>query len=282
MDKVKAQGSYEGWNDIWDAQSKQGELNPMYTESTPQTIYQFWQNAYANDLLSLIGEKNYSSFRELGAGRGTTSMYLSKNGYHDVTMVDLAEEGFKVATYSFKYFNLPKPKMLLANVEQTGLEEEFFDCIYNIGLLEHFENPAPTLVENYRLLKKDGLIFMPIVPALPFSKSLLARIFFNPISIVKHLVKTLLGKTKKSASSSILRTTHDREYYVKICEEIGFKEVQCIPYNPYWKVNPDGNFLDKVTLPIYRWHYKTFRQGKQLSLRCSAAAELCCLMLATK
>ena len=47
----KAEGSYEGWNDIWANQSSENILNPMYTEDNPKNIYQFWQKGYALDLI---------------------------------------------------------------------------------------------------------------------------------------------------------------------------------------------------------------------------------------
>ena len=152
----KAGGSYEGWDEVWTKQSEVGLLNPMYTEKSPENIYQFWQQCYALDLIDLVKAKSFSSFCELGSGRGTTTMYLAKEGYRDLTMVDLAEQGFRVATFSFKHYNFPLPSMYLENVEKTSLQEASFDCIYNIGLLEHFDDPAPTLQESYRLLKKDG------------------------------------------------------------------------------------------------------------------------------
>lgn len=282
MDNTKEKGSYEGWNAVWSEQSKEDQLNPLYTQKQPETIYQFWQRAYANDLLNLIEGKGYQRFCELGSGRGTTSMYLAENGYTDITMVDLAEEGFKVARHSFAHYGFPQPKMVLSNVEQTDLPSNHYDCIYNIGLLEHFEDPRPTLEESFRLLKTNGLIFMPIVPDMPYSKSLLSRVLFNPISIAKKAVKQLIRRKDKSSETNILRTTHNRNYYAKICEDIGFKNVQCIPYNPYWKVNDDGPFLQNRVIPMYRWHYEKFRKNKSISLHSSAATELCYLLLASK
>ena len=123
---IKEQGSYEGWNKVWTDETKTGSLNPHYTLQSPTTIYQFWQQGYANDLINLIKDRNYTSFCELGSGRGTTSMYLSNAGYTDITMVDLAEQGFVTAQYSFAHHKLPQPKLVQANVEQTGLPAESF------------------------------------------------------------------------------------------------------------------------------------------------------------
>ena len=177
----KEKGSYEGWNEVWKGQAAQGNINRNFCPDSPATLGQFWQKGYAIDLLNLIKGKNYSRFCELGSGRGTTSMHLSYHGNTDITLVDLAEDGLEIAKASFAAYKLPIPNIVVANVENTPLPSDSFDCIYNIGLLEHFEDPRPTLMEAFRLLKKDGMIFMPIVPELPAHKSFAHRLFFNPI-----------------------------------------------------------------------------------------------------
>lgn len=276
----KSGGSYEGWDEVWSKQSEKNLLNPMYTENSPATIYQFWQRGYALDLLQMAKENSLSAFCELGSGRGTTTMYLAKEGYTDLTMVDLAEQGFNVAKHSFKHYNLPEPTMILDNVEHTKIEKERFDCIYNIGLLEHFDDPAPTLKEAYRLLKKGGMIYMPIVPTQPLYKSFFHRMIFNPWALAKTIVKILIGK--KAKGKNINRTDYGVEVYREICEKIGYENIISIPYNPYPKVNADGWFESKVTLPLYKWHYKTFKKGKPMSLKTSGLFDVCLLLVATK
>ncbi len=276
----KTKGSYEGWNEVWNTQSKDVVLNPMYTETEPVDIYQFWQKGYADDLLNLIKSKNYTSFCELGAGRGTTTMYLAKAGYKDLTMVDLAEQGFNVAMHSFKHYKLPIPKMVLENVEQTNLTADSYDCIYNIGLLEHFDDPKPTLAESFRLLKKGGMIFKPIVPIQPLYKSFFQRLLFNPLSLVKKMVKKIIAR--KDPSGNINRTDYRREVYIKACEELGYKNIQCIPYNPYHKVNRDGWVENTITFPSYKWYYKSFKKNKTLSFKTSGLFDCCFLLIAEK
>jgi ubiquinone/menaquinone biosynthesis C-methylase UbiE len=276
----KTKGSFEGWNEVWSTQSEKELLNPMYTESSPNTIYQFWQKGYANDLLAMIKNKNFTSFCELGSGRGTTTMYLAKAGYTDLTMVDLAEQGFEVARYSFEKYKLPIPKMILEDVEKTSIPTNTFDCVYNIGLLEHFDDPKPTLAESYRLLNKGGLIYMPIVPTQPLYKSFFQRLLFNPLALAKLIVKSIIRPASKG--NNINRTDYRRAFYSKICKEIGYKNIQCIPYNPYWKVNNDGPVENKFTLPIYQWYYNSFKKNKTLSFKTSTMFDLCFLLVAEK
>lgn len=281
MNNSKEKGSFEAWNSIWQSQSSSGIINKNFTLTAPQSIYQFWQKVYALDLIDLIKDRNYKKFCELGAGRGTTTMYLAQEGYSDLTMVDLAKEGFEIAANSFSHYGLKQPQMILADVEKSGLPYDSYDCIYNIGLLEHFIDPSKTLQEAYNLLSKKGIIFMPIVPELPLSKSLMHRILFNPISLLKIAIKSLL-KINKNDTSNMTRTDYDKNFYKEICEKIGYKNVQCISYNPYWKVNNDGWFENNITFPIYLWYYNTYKKGKKLSFSTNPSFELCYLLIAEK
>lgn len=276
----KSKGSYEGWEGEWQKQAGTSELNKLFTTAKPGDILQFWQRAYGNDLIQLIDGKGYQKFCELGSGRGTTSMYLAQAGYTDITMVDLATTAFEIAKSSFKHYDFPIPEMVLANVEDTPLPSGEFDCIYNIGLLEHFEDPGPTLAESFRLLKSGGMIFMPIVPEMPVSKSIAQHLLFSPVELLKKTVKGIIGKKKKS--SNILRTELGADEYVDICRSLGFKRIRCLPYNPYWQVNKYPFFRNKVTFPIYQWYYNAFKKGTPLSFETGSGFNLCLLLIAEK
>ncbi|WP_235299279.1 class I SAM-dependent methyltransferase [Portibacter marinus] len=278
--KDKKHGSTSGWDEIWETQLEENLDNPIYTDAEPTDILQFWQRGYASDLISLIKDRNYNSFCELGSGRGTTTLYLAQNGYQDLTMVDLSETGFEVAKHSFKKYGVQLPRLILENVENTSFHDESFDCIYNIGLLEHFLDPTPTLQEAYRLLKKGGLIFMPIVPKQSLKKSYLQRLFLNPIGLAKFIIKSIYGK--KSENNKILRTDYNKEYYTEISASLGYQNVQCLPYNPYWKININKDLEKKITLPVYKWHYNTFKRHQSLSFKTNRFFNLCLLLIAEK
>lgn len=80
----------------------------------------------------------------------------------------------------------------------------------------------------------------------------------------------------------MVRTTYGRKYYEKICIDIGFKNVNCLPYNPYWKVNSDPKFERKFTLFFYDLHYRLFKKGSKVSMKTWSLSELCYLLVAEK
>ena len=121
---------------------------------------------------------------------------------------------------------------------------------------------------------------MPIVPTQPLYKSFFQRLFFNPWGLAKLIIKSIIRPAGKGGN--INRTDYRRDFYQKICEEVGFKNIQCIPYNPYWKVNSDGTVENKLTLPFYQWYYRTFKKNKPLSFKTGSLSDLCYLLIAEK
>ena len=282
----KVEGSYQEWDAIWDKNMEGGQKREVFcqfTRNTPKTMYEFWQKCYFEDLSELIKGKNYTKFLELGAGKGTTSMYLSDSGIEDITMVDLSDAGFKLAAENCRREGVTPPKMMIADCENTGLSGEAYDCIYNIGLLEHFEDPTPTLRETYRLLKPGGMVFMPIVPAQPFSYSIKARMKYYPISIPKYYVKTLIGRNKKKQSDGMVRTNYQADFYLEICKKIGFKNLKCIPYNPYWMVVDETSPNYQKSLKDYIKTHEQRKQAKEYPLlQTKKGTELCLLLYGIK
>ena len=277
------QGSSEQWDDIWKDYSGIA-MKKLFTRDTPSTIYQFWQRAYFEDFLKIIGGRTESAFLEMGSGRGTTSLYLASHGVADITLLDLSDTALMQAGKNFEHENLPVPKTVLANAEDTKLPENSYDFIYNIGVLEHFEDPGPFLKETYRLLRPGGVVFMPIVPQMPYYKSLVCRTFFNPLSIAKQAVKKMIGRQSKANDDGMVRTETGKKEYEQISTSLGFKDVKCIPYNPYWKINEDtGIVLNSIALPIYKMHYGAKKAlGFRPGLKTLDAACCCYLLTASK
>lgn len=212
-------------------------------------------------------------------------MYLASEGATDITMVDLSESAFRLARENFEREGLTVPNLIHANAESTELPSASVDCIYNVGLLEHFEDPAPVIRETYRLLKPGGITYQPIVPDLSFRYALLCLLLFKPISLPKQILRLLGGQKGPATSDGMVRTQVDRAQYLKIARDVGFVDCACIPYNPYWKVNREGWFEDKVTLRAYTWHHKLKRQFLRPDaplLKTSRLFQFCYLLVARK
>jgi len=159
-------GEWQAWDQEWQ-EIATGPHAMLYTPDEPITVHQRNHRAYFTDLWNLAqGLRVDARFFELGAGRGTTSQYLAAKGC-DVTLVDLAEGGLRLARHNFAKCGLPQPQCIVADCCDTGEPDYSADCVYSIGVLEHFEDPMPMLAESYRLLSEGGLLFHIIVQGTP-------------------------------------------------------------------------------------------------------------------
>lgn len=275
------------WDANWDSRNP-GEADriTLFNKKSPQNLIQFWQKGYYLDLQKLLPENKNIKMLEMGCGRATTSMYLVNNQYADVTLLDFSARALDMAIKNFEEEGLPKPKVICGDATDSKLPSNEFDCIYNIGLLEHFKDPLPVIREAYRLLKPGGFIFMPIVPAMPYKKSLPLRLALAPFSVAIPWVKKKLAKKKKQQTNAvdtgIERTAYGSDYYEQLCDQAGFSKIDCLPYNPYWRINRSKFFEKWLTLPVYKIHYKLFRSNKKIALESNDNRNLCLLLVAYK
>ena len=277
---LRGQGDPDLWDSIWT------KADTLYTTDEPANLLEFWQRCYFEDLWSLVGNSpSTAQFLEQGAGRGTTSMYLLGKGCQ-VTMLDLAPHAFEIARGTCKHYGFEQPTYVVADARETNLPDNHYDCIYNIGLLEHFEDPGPVLEEAYRILKPGGLIFMVIVPAIPFRRMIPALLFLNPYRLLRYSIGLLRRKLmpgQRSQTSEMTRTDLPGSHYARIMEALGATDVACIPYNPYHVVYRKGLLERYVCLPIYKFH-RALKQhaGQSPSLRTSPRVAVCDLLMARK
>lgn len=99
---------------------------------------------------------------ELGAGRGTMSMYFADAGW-DCTLLDTSDDVLGIAKEAFEAHGLGG-EMIVGDATATGLPGGQYDVCVSIGLLEHIEDLAGALTEQVRLLSEDGLLLAYVVP----------------------------------------------------------------------------------------------------------------------
>lgn len=117
----------------------------------------FSHQHYFGRLWERIDGKGFKRFIELGAGRATTSQYLAAHAL-DITLVDLVPIAMELARKNFVAHGFAEPRMIEADVQDTGEPDGSYHCVHSVGLLEHFEHPRRVLLESMRLLKPGGLM----------------------------------------------------------------------------------------------------------------------------
>jgi len=95
---------------------------------------------------------------EVGAGTGRDSVKLSQHGA-DVHTLDYSPESLRLIRSQLEKDEV---SLILADALCSPLPDNSFDIVFHQGLLEHFTTPFPLLKENYRILKKGGLLLVDV------------------------------------------------------------------------------------------------------------------------
>jgi 2-polyprenyl-6-hydroxyphenyl methylase/3-demethylubiquinone-9 3-methyltransferase len=92
---------------------------------------------------------------DIGCGGGLLTNHLAKVG-HDVTGIDISQSSIDIAK---QYDDTKKVRYLRANAYELPFNNESFDVVCAMDILEHVENPAKLIQEASRVLKPGGIFF---------------------------------------------------------------------------------------------------------------------------
>ena len=155
-------GDATTFDQIWQDREEASYLH--WCEGSPQNQIQLafrlhWETF--NTVLTQLGAHGRSL--EVGCGRGSLSAYFAKNGW-DVTLLDYSQDVLGKAKAAFAHAGIHNATYDCCNCLEMPYEDNTFDCIFSIGLYEHFDNPADVANEQIRCLKPGGILFAYIVP----------------------------------------------------------------------------------------------------------------------
>ena len=161
--------------------------------------------------------KNIGRVLEVGAGRGTLSMYFSDNGW-DTTILDIVPEVLEHAKVQFDIQSLPV-KTIVADCMAMPIPDNSYDVVFSIGLLEHFANPEEVLREQVRVLAPGGLLVSYVVPE-PSGECVQ-----HSFEWINELIRVLAGNSVEigthSSKTEVFRSAHRAPYYTEILDSLG-------------------------------------------------------------
>jgi ubiquinone/menaquinone biosynthesis C-methylase UbiE len=221
MEENKKKGDTKAFDSNW-----QNRYESFYTHWTRGEILNQIQLAFRNHWLlfsELIKkETNHNNGKkvlEIGCGRGSLSCYFSDANY-DCTLLDLSENVINIAKEIFSKNNL-NANFIVGDANNLNIENDSFDIIFSIGLLEHFEDIVKPLSEQIRVLAKGGIWFGYIVPE-----------YIDNVQKDYEWINDILkgyyqqNKDVNKYKESVYRSDLGSESYVPILEELGLKNIQ--------------------------------------------------------
>ncbi|MFH0859206.1 MAG: class I SAM-dependent methyltransferase [Patescibacteria group bacterium] len=159
----RARTRKEEW-DIWHKRTlleikRIKKLNRLPREISDATEIKYY-SWLSDEILAITGGK-FKNILEVGGGSGAFSFFLSKKNGADCTVLDNSETALNYASIVFKDW---KANFVKGDGMNLPFNEESFDFIHSIGLIEHYEdsNIARIVSEMKRVLKKGGFIILAV------------------------------------------------------------------------------------------------------------------------
>jgi SAM-dependent methyltransferase len=119
----------------------------------------FQPDVYAT-VLSLLPKDREAQILDAGAGEGHFCDLLGRNGYVNLAACDHDATQFKVSGVRFRSADL---------CESLPFDDETFDCVVSIEVVEHIANHPRYFAELFRVLRKGGvaIVTTPNIQSLP-------------------------------------------------------------------------------------------------------------------
>ena len=116
------------------------------------------------ELLSKF-KKEHTRILDMGCGGGFLSNALAQRGWK-ITSIDLSNKSLEVAR---KYDVTKSVDYRHMDAEHLVFDDETFDVVISLDMLEHVEHPEKVIVEAARVLKKGGSFFFHTFNRTPLS-----------------------------------------------------------------------------------------------------------------
>lgn len=155
--------------------------------STPGHWDRWWtrhrdvEETYSNDdrILDQLADLPLggANVLEVGAGSGRDSIALAQRGGR-IVVLDYVMSSFEVIRAQARSAGVDVA-CVCADGEQMPFRDETFDLVFHQGLLEHFRDPRPLLIENHRVTRSGGHCLIDVPQR------------FHPYTVAKHIMIAL-------------------------------------------------------------------------------------------
>jgi len=229
------------FNSKWESINKKNEFSDeasLFVDVGKEPCTQRALNLfYYFKFIKNIFEENSSNKRilEVGCGRGTISLYLSKYLNLDVTLLDSDRNAIEIAKKQFNKYG-QKGEFVISNVINIPFDEGSFDAVVSIGLAEHFDILDDIFKEQLRVLKPGGVMISLNIPK---------KFSIQFLNTVMRFLKKIFGFYKEPITSDYYRNSYSVKEYIHSAENVGFKNISITPVCPFALYTPIKISTDK-------------------------------------
>ncbi|HSF02353.1 MAG TPA: class I SAM-dependent methyltransferase [Solirubrobacterales bacterium] len=124
-----------------------------------------------------------ASVLEVGCAPGKTLAWVARALGARVAGIDYSERGIGFAAELFKAIGI-RGDLRCEDMFATSFPPDAFDLVYSVGLVEHFDDPAPVIESHVRLTRPGGRTLV-LVPNYGGVYGRLQR-YFHPENLALH------------------------------------------------------------------------------------------------
>jgi 2-polyprenyl-3-methyl-5-hydroxy-6-metoxy-1,4-benzoquinol methylase len=138
---------------------------------------------------------------EIGCAPGKTLAWVAKVLGARVAGIDYSERGIGFAAELFAALGL-QGDLRCEDLSATSFPPSGFDLVYSVGLVEHFDQPAPVIESHVRLTRPGGRTLV-IVPNYGGLYGRLQR-YFHPENLAIHNLEIMAEGSLRSLAPTAL------------------------------------------------------------------------------
>jgi len=134
-----------------------GDWQKFYGTEINRTTYNFLTRKSA--VLKLLGDTAFTKVLDIGCGSGEY-LDIVKQCECQYYGIDFSEEMINRAVEKALSQQLSNTHLFVCEAEHLPFNENYFDLILGIGLIEYFEDPIELISEIKRVLRPGGVLIM--------------------------------------------------------------------------------------------------------------------------
>jgi glycosyltransferase involved in cell wall biosynthesis/ubiquinone/menaquinone biosynthesis C-methylase UbiE len=174
-------------------------------------------------LKNIPPSSNVKNLLDMGCGSGSSFDEIKNTGNWNIHGIDISPEMVKKAQNV-----LPDIKVLEANATNIPFQNNTFDTVITLGVLEYIKNYTVALSETARILKNDGVLIISIPNKFSVFRILrrIENFIVKPLKIILQLnttnIKTVPIYHQQWSIKAITKSLKENSYKIKTVEYSSF------------------------------------------------------------
>lgn len=243
MDKESFKTKWSLIKEDW--QKNKSYEHSLFVDVGSEPVTQRQLNAYnyflfIKNILKKYGER--CRVLEVGCGRGTLSLYLNRYLGLKVDLLDNEVDAIMLAKEEFRERGADA-EFYVADALDSGLSADSYDVVISIGLAEHIVDVKKLFAEEYRILKKGGVMISLNIPK---------KFSIQYLNNLVRFIKKLSGAYRDIVARDYFRSNLQDCDYHKIAKEVGFKNIEVVHVCPFPLFTQISGAADKNITKIYK------------------------------